>query len=221
MQQDSSCHCSDASRFDDLGDARDLYCRIPVGVLESAASASPTCALSAIWTARLCTLACIFARRLADILACVCWFSLPRGSFGDHYLFCDAVTGESRSGATEDGMREGGTRCPQRVGEVTAALPLDVHAFGDFFGIVFGEVDPPLTLERGARAFANQNASIKVLRFKGVYAFITSTPHRFFHVSRQRDASPLGCCRRGISYRRCANGLHLGRAGIEEKTASR
>jgi hypothetical protein len=37
-------------------------------------------------------------------------------------------------------MREGGTRCPQRVG-YDAAAP-DICAFGDKLAIVFGEVDP-------------------------------------------------------------------------------
>src|SRR4029434_3416337 len=90
------------------------------------------------------------------------------------------------------------------------------------FGIVFGEADPPLKISRiPCEPFANQNASIKVLRFEGVYAFITSISHRFFCLSRQHGASPLGCCRRGVSHCRCANGLHFGRTGSEEKTASR
>ena len=50
-------------------------------------------------------LACIFARRLAHILAGVCWLHVPRGSFGDHYLFCNAVTGKSGSNGTKGRMR--------------------------------------------------------------------------------------------------------------------
>jgi hypothetical protein len=41
---------------------------------------------------------------LAYILACVRWFVVSRGSFGDHHLFCDAVTGESGSNATDGGV---------------------------------------------------------------------------------------------------------------------
>jgi len=151
LQQDCSCDCGDPARRRDLGNARHLYCRISIGLLEFAAAAGAACSFSPVWTARLHALACIFTSGLAHILAGVCWLNVPRGSFGNHYLFSHAVTVESRSDAAEEGVREGGTRCPQRVGEVTAALPLDVRAFGDFFGIVFGEVDPPLTLERGAR----------------------------------------------------------------------
>jgi hypothetical protein len=49
-------------------------------------------------------LACIFTGGLAHILACVRWFAVSRGSFGDHHLFCDAVTGKSGPNATEDGV---------------------------------------------------------------------------------------------------------------------
>src|SRR4029077_1045533 len=57
-----------------------------------------------VWAARLCTLACIFARRLAHILACIHWFAVSRRSFGDHRLFCNAITGKSGPNATEDGV---------------------------------------------------------------------------------------------------------------------
>jgi hypothetical protein len=40
--------------------------------------------------------------------------------------------------------QNGGTRRPQRVGKVAAALPPDICGFGDLFPIVFGEADRPL-----------------------------------------------------------------------------
>jgi hypothetical protein len=39
--------------------------------------------------------------------------------------------------------QNGGTRRPQRVGKVAAALPPDICAFGDLFPIVFAQADPP------------------------------------------------------------------------------
>ena len=101
LQQDCSCDCRHPARRRDLGNARDLSCRISIGLLELAAAASAACSFSPVWTARLRALACIFTRRLAHILAGVCWLHVPRGSFRDHYLFCDAVTVESRANATE------------------------------------------------------------------------------------------------------------------------
>jgi hypothetical protein len=101
MQQDCSCDCCDAARRGDLGDASNLRCRISVGMLELASDRRPACSFSPIWTARLRALACIFAGRLAHVLAGVCWFSVSRGPFSHHHLFCDAVTGESRSDTTE------------------------------------------------------------------------------------------------------------------------
>jgi len=50
------------------------------------------------------------------------------------------------------------------------------------------------------KAFANQNASTKVLRFEGIYAFITSISHRFLRLPGQRRVAALGRCCRGISY---------------------
>jgi hypothetical protein len=116
LQQDCSCDCSNAARPRDLGDARDLSCGISIGVLELASVASPARAFPPVWAARLCTLACIFARRLAHILACARWFAVSRGAFGDHHLFCNAVTGKPGPNATEAGVSKGGTRCLQRVG---------------------------------------------------------------------------------------------------------
>src|SRR5437667_10902227 len=122
-------------------------------------------------------------------------------------------------------------RSPRRLFNALAlgaALPPDIFALGDRLasvraGLAFsGEADPSLTRSRELqRAFANQNASIKVLRFEGSYAFDTSFSYRFFRFSRQHDASALRCCRRGVSHCRRTNGLHFGRTGTEEKTPSR
>ena len=104
LQQDCSCDCGNAARRRDLGDARDLSCGISIGLLELASVASAARAFPPVWAARLCTLACIFAGRLAHILACVRWFAISRGSFGDHHLFCNAVIGKPGPNATEDGV---------------------------------------------------------------------------------------------------------------------
>jgi len=88
-------------------------------VLELASVASAAGAFSPVWAARLCTLACILARRVAHILACVRWVAISRGSFGDHHLFYNAVTGESGPNVTEDGVSKGETVAAailQRVG---------------------------------------------------------------------------------------------------------
>jgi hypothetical protein len=42
--------------------------------------------------------------------------------------------------------QNGGTRRPQRVGKVAAALPHDTSVFGDLFPIVFGGADPPFSV---------------------------------------------------------------------------
>ena len=54
---------------------------------------------------------------VAHILAGVCWLDVPRGSFGNHYLFSHAVTVESRSDAAEESVTKDETHCPQRVGK--------------------------------------------------------------------------------------------------------
>ena len=146
LQQDCSRNCGDPARRRNLGNARDLYCRISIGLLGFAAAAGAACSFSPVWTARLRTLACIFTSGLAHILAGVCWLNVPRGSFGNHYLFSHALTGESRSDAAEEGVGKGGTRCPQRVGKKKGnfcCLTNAPSAIGS--GIVFGEADPPLT----------------------------------------------------------------------------
>src|SRR5436305_14395159 len=88
LQQDRSCDCSDAARRSDLGDARDLCCRISFGVLEHRSSRSPARALSPIWTARLRALACMFTGRLAHLLARACWVSVLRDSYSKLGVFC-------------------------------------------------------------------------------------------------------------------------------------
>jgi len=112
LQQDCSCDCGNTARRRDLGDAGDLPCGISIGVLELASVASAARAFPPVWAARLCTLACIFACRLAHILACIRWFAVSRGSFGDHRLFCNAVIGKSGPNATEDGVI---ARCDGRL----------------------------------------------------------------------------------------------------------
>lgn len=106
MQQNRRGYRSNAARRADLGDASDLRCRISNRLLEFTAAASPARTFSPVWTPRLRALACIFTGRLAGILACVCWFAISRDSFGNHYLFCDAVIGQSCSDSTEDGLIE-------------------------------------------------------------------------------------------------------------------
>ena len=91
LQQNRSCDCGDGARRRYLGDARDLSCRVSIGVLELASPASSACAFSSIWTARLYALACIFTGRLAHVLARVCWFAVSCDSFGDRYLFSYAL----------------------------------------------------------------------------------------------------------------------------------
>jgi len=93
VQQDCSCDCSDPARCSDLGDAGDLRCRISIGMLELASHRSAACAFSSIWIARLRALACLFAGRVAHLLACLRWLPVSRGSFGHHHLFCNAVAG--------------------------------------------------------------------------------------------------------------------------------
>src|SRR4030095_6819086 len=109
LQQDCSCNRGNPARCRDLGDARDLSRRVSFGLLESAAAASPACTFPSVRASRLRALACIFTSRLAHVLACLHWFALPRRSFSDHNLFCDAVAGESGSNATEGGLIRRGT----------------------------------------------------------------------------------------------------------------
>ena len=45
-------------------------------------------------------------------------------------------------------LREGGTRCLQRVAKIDAALPPDICAFSDKPDIVFRDADPPSMLAR-------------------------------------------------------------------------
>jgi len=119
MQQNRRCDRSDVARCTDLGDARDLRCRIPFGVLDLEPPGRTPHTFAAIRIARLHRLACVFTGCLACLLASLRWVAISRGSFGDHHLFCNAVTGESGPNATEDGVSKGGTVAAatlQRVG---------------------------------------------------------------------------------------------------------
>jgi len=62
-------------------------------------------------------------------------------------------------------------------------------------------IHPGLSELNAVEPFANQNALIKVLRFEGVYAFVTSISHRFLSIFRERVGCSLGG--RGASIRYC------------------
>src|SRR5262249_54847059 len=108
------------SRCCNLGDACDLSGRISIGLLEFAAFAGTACPFSPVWTPRLRALACIFAGRLADILACVCRLPVSRDSFRNHRLFCNAVTGEQGPNIRENTAARA----------LTAALPQVQNGWG-------------------------------------------------------------------------------------------
>ena len=91
-----------------MGDACDLHCRIPFGLLEPASPGRASDTLPAIRAARLSKLACVFAGRLAHFLARVCWFPVPRHPFGDNRLFSNANAGEPRADASENSLSERG-----------------------------------------------------------------------------------------------------------------
>lgn len=155
VQQNRCGDCGHVARRADLGHACDLPGRVSSGVLEFALAGSPSCPFSPIWTAPLHALARIFASCLANILACVCWVPVPRGSFRNHHIFCDAVAAESRSDASEERVSVPAAAGGGRGCHVCANLG-----------------------NRGQRPrlqhpFANQDASIKVLRFEEPYAFTT------------------------------------------------
>ena len=59
-------------------------------MLEPQSADSTAHSFSAIWIARLRALACIFARRLADLVARLHWFALPCDPIGDTGLFSHA-----------------------------------------------------------------------------------------------------------------------------------
>src|SRR6478752_3151992 len=71
------------------------------------------------------------------------------------------------------------------------------------------------------RAFANQNAPIKVLPFQGSYALTTSIFDYFPRISCKRVCCSFVGSGAGIPYCRRANRLHFGRTGAEEETAGR
>ena len=106
LQQDRCCHCGHTARRSDLGDACDLHCRIPFGLLESASPARASDTLPAIRAARLSKLACVFASRLAHLLACICRLAFPCHSVSNHHLFLNANAGESRADASENRLSE-------------------------------------------------------------------------------------------------------------------
>src|SRR4029450_13859380 len=105
LQQDRCRDCGNAARCSDLGNAGDLYGRIPSRVLEPSASGGPTRAFSPVWVARLHALERIFARRLAHLLARLYWFALPGHSLRDHCLFSHAPADQPRADAAEESLR--------------------------------------------------------------------------------------------------------------------
>ena len=123
MQQDRRRDRGYPARRADLGDACNLPRRVSIRVLEFALASRPACALSAVWTTRLHALACVFTRRMADVLARVCWLPVSGGSFSNRHLFCNAVTGEPGPDATEDEVIE--------LASVTASSPMLQLGEGD------------------------------------------------------------------------------------------
>jgi len=105
LQQGRSRDCGHPARRVDLGNARNLCCRIPVRLLgtESASGAADT--LSPIWTTRLRALACVFTRHLAYLLAGIHWLALRRGPVGNIYLFSYAFANQPRADGAKDGLR--------------------------------------------------------------------------------------------------------------------
>ncbi len=175
LQQDCSCNCGDPARCRDLGDARDLSRRISFGVLESSAAASSARTFPPVWTSRLRALACIFTGRLAYILACVCWLAFLGDSFGDHHLFCDAVARESGSDTAEDQLIQSVRRYQRVCAPLSTLVTAGADRGGSEHGIIPGSrgqrLDYNSAISTVSKPFANQNASIKVLRFDRSYAF--------------------------------------------------
>ncbi len=60
-----------------------------------------------------------------------------------------------------------------------------------------------------------------MLPFQGSYALTTSISDRFSRISCERVCCSFGGSGAGIPYCRCANRLHFGRTGTQEKTAGR
>jgi hypothetical protein len=81
-----------------------------------------------------------------------------------------------------------------------------------------------LSMERvvfNVGAFANQNAPIKVLPFRGSYALTTPIFDHFPRISCKHVCCSFGLGGAGIPYCRRANRLHFGITGTEEKAAGR
>ena len=105
LQQDCCRDSRNAARCRDLGDAGDLCCRIPVGVLDNKSPCGAARPLSPVWTARLRALACLFTGHLAHLLAGICWFAFDRRPFGDIRLLSHAVAYQPRADTAEKRLR--------------------------------------------------------------------------------------------------------------------
>ena len=101
LQQDCRRDYGNAARCSYLGNAGNLCRRIPSRLLEPSTPGGSTRAFPPVWFERLHALACIFAGRLADVLARFYWFALPGHSFGDHCLFSHAPADQPRADAAE------------------------------------------------------------------------------------------------------------------------
>ena len=110
LQQGRCRDCGHAARCRDLGNAGNLCHRIPVLVAGDLASSGSTNAFSPVWFARLHALALIFARRLANFLACFYWFALPGRTLRDHCLFSHAPADQPGAGSAKDGVKANGCR---------------------------------------------------------------------------------------------------------------
>ncbi len=114
LQQNRRCHCGHTARRSDLGDACDLHCRIPFGVLEPPPPGGAPYTLPAIRVARLRRLACFFTSGLAHFLARVCWLTFPCHPFGDNRLFSNAHAGESLATTSWSELNDRADRGPER-----------------------------------------------------------------------------------------------------------
>ena len=104
LQQSRSGNCSHAARRRHLGDAGDLCCRVPVWLLDTESTCSAASTFSPVSTARLCALARVFTRRLADFLARVHWLALLSRTVSYRCLFSDAVAHQPRQGSADDSI---------------------------------------------------------------------------------------------------------------------
>jgi hypothetical protein len=104
LQQSRSRYRSYAARRRHLGDAGDLCCRVPVWLLDTESTCSAASTFSPVSTARLCALARVFTRRLADFLARVHWLALLSRTVSYRCLFSDAVAHQPRQGSADDSI---------------------------------------------------------------------------------------------------------------------